>query len=213
MIGIVGMYIFSMKNSNQALPVKQIFSSYNRNSPTADLARNKFCAQCGSPNSVVAHEQTIRFVCSSCGHIAFLNPLPGVSVLIEDHGKVLLGRRAEGSFAAGKWCLPCGFIEYQEDMLHAVKREALEETGLVIDLRSIIQVTNNFHKPDLHAIVVVFYACVKSGVPTPGDDLDKLDWYPMDGSFPPFAFEADKEIISRYFLTRIAGLPLDELQA
>jgi ADP-ribose pyrophosphatase YjhB (NUDIX family) len=98
-------------------------------------------------------------------------------------------------------------------MLNAAKRETLEETGLIIDLHSIIQVTNNFHKPDLYAIVVVFYACVKSGVPTPGDDLDKLDWYPMGGPFPPFAFEADKEIISRYFLTRIAGLPLEEPQA
>jgi ADP-ribose pyrophosphatase YjhB (NUDIX family) len=207
------MYIFSMKNNNQTLPVKQVFSSYDRNSTAADLAKNKFCAQCGSPNNVVTHEQTIRFVCSSCGQITFRNPLPGVSVLIEDHGKVLLGRRAKGSFAAGKWCLPCGFVEYQEDMLNAAKRETLEETGLIIDLHSIIQVTNNFHKPDLYAIVVVFYACVKSGVPTPGDDLDKLDWYPMDGPFPTFAFEADKEIISRYFLTRIAGLPLEEPQA
>jgi ADP-ribose pyrophosphatase YjhB (NUDIX family) len=94
-------------------------------------------------------------------------------------------------------------------MLCAAKREALEETGLIVDLHSIIQVTNNFHGPDLHAIVVVFYAGVKSGVPTPGDDIDKLDWYPMNGPFPPLAFEADKEIISRYFLTRIAGLPVE----
>jgi hypothetical protein len=31
----------------------------------------------------------------------------------------------------------------------------------------------------------------------------------MNGPFPPLAFEADKEIISRYFLTRIAGLPVE----
>jgi ADP-ribose pyrophosphatase YjhB (NUDIX family) len=123
---------------------------------------------------------------------------------------VLLGRRGGGSFAGGTWCLPCGFVEHDEDVLTAAKREVLEETGLTIELLSIIQVTSNFLSPDLHSVVTVFHARVKSGHPRPGDDIDKVEWFQLNGPFPPFAFEADREIIERFSLASKPGLSLEE---
>ena len=34
----------------------------------------------------------------------------------------------------GKWCLPCGYIDWDEDGLDGFRREVLEETGIFIDL-------------------------------------------------------------------------------
>ena len=198
-----------MKNIQVQLPVQQVFASYEF-SPSADLSGNNFCAQCGAPNKVISQKQVTRIVCSSCEAVTYQNPLPGVSVLIENKGLVLLARRAPGAFASGKWCLPCGFVEYHEDILAAAKREVLEETGLTVELQSIIQVTSNFHAPRLHAVVVVFHARAISGALKAGDDIDKVDWFPITGPYPSLAFEADKEIITRFALTEVAGLPLQE---
>jgi 8-oxo-dGTP pyrophosphatase MutT (NUDIX family) len=64
-------------------------------------------------------------------------------VLIEKDGQVLLGQRS-GSYGAGKWGLPQGFIEFDEDFLSAAIREVKEETGLDVEIRSIISVVSNF---------------------------------------------------------------------
>ena len=170
----------------------------------------RFCPQCGIPNNADPQSATIRFMCPSCGFVAYRNPLPGVSILIENDGEVLLGRRAANSFACESWCLPCGFVEYNEDILAAAAREVVEETGLTVGLQSIIQVTSNFLSPESHTIVTVFLATVKSGTLRPGDDLDIVKWFPLSGPFPQLAFEADKEIITRYSLAPIVGLSLEE---
>ena len=34
----------------------------------------------------------------------------------------------------GKWNVPCGYIDFNEDGLHAVQRETYEETGVKIDI-------------------------------------------------------------------------------
>ena len=64
--------------------------------------------------------------------------------LISNGDRVLLGRRAKTSFCSGTWCLPGGFIEYHEDFLSAMRREVLEETGLIVEITSILSVMSNF---------------------------------------------------------------------
>ena len=81
---------------------------------------------------------------------------------------------------------------------------------MTIELCSIIQVASNFLAPDLHTIVIVFLARVKSGVVRPGDDIDVVEWFSLHGPFPEFAFDADREIIGRYTAIKIPGLPLEE---
>ncbi|WJY27539.1 NUDIX domain-containing protein [Sporosarcina trichiuri] len=63
------------------------------------------------------------------------------SVSIIREGKVFLVQ--EGKPAAhGKWNFPSGSIEYNEDILTAACREAKEETGLDVKLRSSTGVYN-----------------------------------------------------------------------
>lgn len=53
------------------------------------------------------------------------------AVVINDRGEVLMMQEAKAS-CTGKWYLPAGRVEKHEDLVSAVKREVLEETGLVI---------------------------------------------------------------------------------
>ncbi len=139
----------------------------------------------------------------------FRNPVPGVVVLIEQEGTVLLGKR-RGGFGAGKWGLPQEHIEYDEDFLTAAIREVKEETGLDVEIRSIINVVSNLLSPTLHTLAIVLLAGVAGGELCAGDDLEALAWVPLSGPLPEMAFEADEWIIERYRKTKPEwGLPLD----
>src|SRR5579872_4088657 len=57
-------------------------------------------------------------------------PRIGVLVLLQQKGKILLGRR-KGTLAPGTWGPPGGHLEYGETVEACAQRELLEETGLV----------------------------------------------------------------------------------
>jgi 8-oxo-dGTP diphosphatase len=139
----------------------------------------------------------------------YRNPSPGVVALIISDEMILLGKRAQNVFRGGKWSLPGGFIEFEEDFLSAAHREIREETGLSIKIVSILSVVSNFFSPKLHTLVVVLLAKKFRGTLQPGDDMVELKWFPLSGPFPPMAFEADEHIITRYHRTKLAGAPID----
>ena len=105
--------------------------------------------------------------------------------------------------------MPGGFIEFHEDFLSAAHREVMEETGLSIRIHSIVSVISNFHKPDLHTLVIVLLTSKIGGRLSPGDDMVELEWFPLSGPFPPMAFNADIHVIERYREKRIPGAPID----
>jgi 8-oxo-dGTP diphosphatase len=139
------------------------------------------------------------------------NPFPGVVVLIEEEGRVLLVRRGPERWMSGRWCLPGGFIEFGEDYLSAALREVDEETGLSIRVHSLLSVVSNFLAPRMHTLVIVLLAHPSAPHPAarPGDDADALDWFPLQGPFPDMAFEADTHILARYGAERFDGAPID----
>jgi ADP-ribose pyrophosphatase YjhB (NUDIX family) len=49
--------------------------------------------------------------------------------------RALVGERGSAVDQAGKWCLPCGYLDWDESLVDAVHREVFEETG--IDLRAL----------------------------------------------------------------------------
>jgi ADP-ribose pyrophosphatase YjhB (NUDIX family) len=140
--------------------------------------------------------------------VQFRNPVPGVVILIEKEGAVLLGRR-RGGFGAGTWGLPQGYIEFDEGFLTAAIREVREETGLNVRIRSIINVVSNLLSPGLHTLAIVLLAGVVGGELRAGDDLEALEWVSLSGPLPEMAFEADEWIIRRYHMKGKEGLPVD----
>jgi 8-oxo-dGTP diphosphatase len=193
------------------MQVKQVFAAYG-GAEDASLGQFKYCPACGTALALQEKGGQHRPACPNCRFVQFRNPTPGVVVLIEEDGQVLLGRRS-GSYGAGKWGLPMGFIEFDEDFLTAAMREVKEETGLDVEIRSILSVVSNFLSPRLHTLAIILLARVIGGEPCAADDLEALQWFPLAGPLPELAFEADAHICERYYRTRREGAPVDPAYA
>ena len=128
--------------------------------------------------------------------------------MIEKDGQVLLGRRS-GSYGAGKWGLSQGFIEFDEDFITATIREVKEETGLDVEIRSILSVISNLLSPRLHTLAIVLLARVVGGELFTADDLQAVEWFPLSGPLPEMAVEADTHICERYYRMQLEGAPVD----
>jgi ADP-ribose pyrophosphatase YjhB (NUDIX family) len=110
------------------------------------------CPHCAAPA-----EEPI--VCSRCGWRWYANPKPAAGALIErvaEDGEpsVLLLRRAVDP-GRGGWDLPAGYLEPHESFEHAAVREAVEESGLPVELVSLAGV---YHSPLANAVTAVFRA-------------------------------------------------------
>ena len=89
----------------------------------------KFCPKCGDR----LHTLNGRLVCQGCGYIFYRNPTVGVAVIVQKGRTILLGRRARGPYK-GAWCIPCGYLEWGEEVRAGAQREFQEETGLQVEV-------------------------------------------------------------------------------
>lgn len=144
--------------------------------------------------------------CTDCGFIRGRNPAVGVAVVVRDsQGRVLLGERATGPYA-GLWCIPCGYVEWHEDIREAGMREFEEETGLAVELAGIVAVHSNFHNPKQHTVGVWFAGIVRGGHLHPADgELTDLAYFDPAGP-PALAFPTDALVLAE--LVAPAARPL-----
>ncbi len=78
---------------------------------------------------------------------------------------VQIGRSAYGD--AGKWMLPGGGIEHGEDPREAVARSFTEQTGLTVEVDSLLEVGSDYRQVaggiDFHGIFIVYQVSVTGG--------------------------------------------------
>jgi 8-oxo-dGTP diphosphatase len=157
----------------------------------------KFCPRCATGLQLIEKSGAVRPVCPACGFVHFADPKVTVCVLIVQAGKVLLGLR-DMEPQRGKWCLPGGFMDYGEQVRAAAAREALEETGLVVEVGELLVVSDwddtQFNKK---GIALAFAATVLSGTPRADDDVAELGWFAVD-ELPEMAFPSDMLAIKEY---------------
>ncbi len=138
----------------------------------------KFCPMCGSKLETVHDENTSRPQCKTCGYIQYRNPTVGVAVIIVENQQLLLVRR-RGSYE-GKWCIPCGHVEWDEDIKETARRELKEETGLEVEVGEVFEVHSNFHDRDHQTVGVWFLGKVKGGNLNPGSDSSEAKFFHLD---------------------------------
>ena len=159
-----------------------------------------FCPKCGgrlrTPNR--------RLVCQDCRFTLYRNPTAGVAVIILQGESILLGRRSRGRYQ-GAWCIPCGHVEWGEDVREAARREFLEETGLAVELGQVYTVHSNFHEPKTLTVGIWFRGVAVGGGLQAGDDLDAVDYFPLADLPMPLAFPTDELVLEQLLRELDAG--------
>ena len=135
-------------------------------------------------------------------------PHPAVTVDVivtageKDQLAVLLIRRRSEPFK-DKWALPGGFMNIDETLADACKRELKEETGLKgIALEQLNIFDAPGRDPRERVISVVFYAHLSEAPGVSGsDDAREAKWFPLI-SLPELAFD-HKEIIGKFIREKL----------
>jgi 8-oxo-dGTP diphosphatase len=154
-----------------------------------------FCPRCGTAVTARQKLGRVRPVCPQCGWIYFADPKVAAAVLLEQDGRVLLVRRVNQPFR-GLWTLPAGFVDAGEDPARAAERECLEETGLVVRTRRVLDVIAGREHPRGADFIMVFEAEVLGGELHAGDDADQAGWFDRS-DLPPLAFRATQAVLLR----------------
>lgn len=102
------------------------------------------------------------------------------------------------------WALPGGFVDVGERVEDAARREALEETGLKVTLKTLLGVYSDPERDSRGHTASIVYIAEAHGEPEGGDDAAHAQAFASD-SVPTLVFDHPK-ILADYRLFRAKGL-------
>ncbi len=105
---------------------------------------------------------------------------------------VLAEKRGKGAADnIGKLCMPCGYLDYDETLREACKREVFEETGIMLPSEDFKLITINSDPKENHQNVSARYYCLAPHFVEPDlskafggekDEVEDVMWIPV-GNF------------------------------
>ena len=136
------------------------------------------CGRCGG--TTLVKDGGWRRKCWACGLEHFPRTDPVVIMLVVDKagGRCLLGHEARFGKDPKMWSTLAGFIEYGEDITHAVQREVHEEAGLTVG-------EVHFHStqpwPFPHSLMIgcIGYA-ETTDIKINPDEIEEARWFTRD---------------------------------
>jgi 8-oxo-dGTP diphosphatase len=107
--------------------------------------------------------------------MAHRNPAPTVDIIIElidrPHRPIVLIERLNPPHG---WAIPGGFIDYGNSAEKTAQAEAIEETGLEIELVDLLGVYSDPARDDRQHTMSVTYIATAKGDPKAGDDAKNV---------------------------------------
>jgi ADP-ribose pyrophosphatase YjhB (NUDIX family) len=161
----------------------------------------KFCERCG--HALVQREvedNHTRPVCPSCGWIVYRNPPVAAGVIVEDaDSKIALVLRGENP-GKGLWGLPAGFMEVDETVEQAARRECFEETGLIVELGDLLGVWSYYHQEKQTGGILILYAArISGGILRAGSDSVDARFFALDEMCEEqLAFATHRDALARW---------------
>jgi ADP-ribose pyrophosphatase YjhB (NUDIX family) len=92
------------------------------------------------------------------------------AVVVDEFGRVLVTRRRDN----GHWEPPGGVLEPEESILDGLRREVLEETGLVVEP---VRLTGVYKNMTRGIVALMFLARITAGEPTTSDETSRVEWW------------------------------------
>jgi 8-oxo-dGTP pyrophosphatase MutT (NUDIX family) len=124
--------------------------------------------------------------------------LPGVSaVVVDDDGRVLLGRRSDN----GRWAVISGILEPGEQPAVAAAREVLEETGVAVEVVGLAAAVTDDHvvaypNGDRAQYLDLTFACRPVGgtARVADDESTEVGWFSPDALPEPLVESSRRRI-------------------
>jgi len=156
-----------------------------------------YCPMCRSQLVWEQIEDRKRLTCKACGWIDYRNPKPVVACLVLNSKKELLLIKRGVEPCKGSWALPGGFMEIDETLDEAGRRELKEETGLDGEPGRFVGI--QIHESSVYGAILtlgVEYKIENEHLRT-GDDADDAKFFPED-ALPDIPFTSQKVLIKSF---------------
>ncbi len=133
------------------------------------------------------------------------------AIAVNTDMQVLLVKRALNIHNGGKFTIPGGFLDRDEDIAQGVLRELKEETGYDGKIVSLFRVNDKPNRPkeDRQNVDIIYIVNVISGSSTINAEVSNVLWFSKDElpSEDEFAFD-HRDSILKYFDYLVKEFPL-----
>ena len=153
-----------------------------------------FCVFCGEKLKAKKMANTAQQICSSCNRIAYSDPKLVAGILLIEDNKVLLVQR-DIEPGRGKWAIPCGYVNWGEEIEKAAIRELYEETGIEATTGTLIGL---YSKADDPIALAIYNGVRRGGFLQVKEETQSVGFWPLNG-LPDLAFTRDLQIIKDWF--------------
>ncbi|MEW6050140.1 MAG: NUDIX hydrolase [Candidatus Zixiibacteriota bacterium] len=159
----------------------------------------RYCPLCSGTLVEAVIDGHHRLKCSSdtCDYVFYQNPVPAAGAIIVKDDSILLVKRAHPP-RIGWWCIPAGFMEWDEHPTQTAVRELDEETGLKVRLTSFFEVYSGSDDPRANALLILYLAEVVGGEMHASDDALEVRYFPFDAIPSDIAFQAHRQALADY---------------
>ena len=121
-----------------------------------------------------------------------ITPSLTVDIIILVKDKIVLIKRLNPPYQ-GTWALPGGFVDIGETVEKAAVREALEETGLDVELKEMVGVFSDPGRDPRGHTVTICFTSLGNGTLTASSDAQDAELFDPD-DLPELAFDHKKII-------------------